>query len=323
MPPSLKLWVFAALLAAASRPGAAANDYVDHYRSWLDQEERLLRQAEASCKNSKGASLGPLDEAKALANQPGYGIDPTETDWLARECGRLPDAKPADRPALLGSILARVDAYQEAVAMETRQPKVNPVEARTALSRILNKPEFAWQSHRPSQWEKLKNRFIDWWWRLFYSAARVANWALIALTVAIAGVLLFLAFMALRGRPRSDQAALAKEGTAPEGWRPRKKDDLYRQAEEASRAGRFREALRLLYVAFLRDLDKVGAIRLIKHKTNWDYRREIEAQNPGLGNIFGPFTDLYEVKWYGREECTAEHYAVARRLYEEARGVAR
>jgi len=307
-----------AFLAMAAT--AVAGPGVDAYRSWLEREQELVEEAERSHADSNGALPGSLRAARELALRPGPGVRKETTAWLAEDCGRILRAKTDQRPALTRGLLARIRSHRELVAAEPAAWS----DPGPALSKVLARTEFAWGPASRSWFGKLRNWVDDLLRRLvfFLVESRIAHWTPIAVAALAAAVFLFFVVWALRDRPRSAGAAAGdtKAGPARPG---RWKEDYSRQAEEAYRDGRFREALRLLYVAFLRELDHAGVIRLVKYKTNWDYRREIQANQRDLALIFGPFTELYEAKWYGQEHCTAGHYEAAKRLYDEARGVAR
>ena len=309
------------LAAAACCAYAAENDT---YLSWLSREETLLARAREASARSSGASVGPLAAAESLARRPGKDLNPEDTAWLADDCRRILTAKPAGRASLFAQLTKRLAAYRT-VVQGAPPAGADPGQARSTLRRILAGREFAWWPVKSSWWSRMQRQIGDWIGRAlsYLFSSGIIYWALIAAGALAAAGILVLIVGTLRGRPPAvgDERPDIEEKAGP--GRKAQKQDLSRLAEEAYGLGRYREALRLLYVALLQELDRAGAIRLLKHKTNWDYRREIERSRQDLGQAFGPFTELYEAKWYGRESCAAEHYLEARRLYEAAKEVAR
>lgn len=309
------------LIVACSVQGAAAADG-DPYLAWLAKVEKLLARSLQACSASDGRSLAPLPAARELALSPGPGVKPAATAWLAEECDLILAAKPEERLAMLNLLHARVRSHRELAAAP--KPSDGQIPAAETLRRILARPEFQAPAG-PSWLERTMAPLRDWLTRTFYSFlfSPLPLYILIGLGIAALAAVLYFAGKALVNRRHDLGAPAAADSPAVPRKRRGQREDLARQAEEAYNGGRFREALRLLYVAFLQDLDAMGAIRLVKHKTNWDYRRELDNGRSDLAALFEPFTRLYEAKWYGREPCAPEHYLAARRLYEEARGVGR
>ena len=225
---------------------------------------------------------------------------------------------------LLLQLQARLEAHRR-LASEPPPPGTDPPGARRLLDRILAGDEFAWQQPTPSWLHRVLDRLRDWLERLIsgFLGTGAADQLLVLLAAAAVLVVLASVLAALREHPPAAGAIRAGKQDGSREDRSGKRKDLGRLAEEARREGRFREALRLLYLAFLDELHHARLISLVRHKTNWDYRREIQPNREELGRIFGAFTELYEAKWYGREDCTADHYELAGRLADEARGVIR
>jgi len=88
-------------------------------------------------------------------------------------------------------------------------------------------------------------------------------------------------------------------------------------AEEFIVRGEYRMAIRALFLAILSGLAQSGLIRLARHKTNYEYLREILRRGVSEKNTadgFSQGTGIYESIWYGGHEATL-------RLYEELRAV--
>ncbi|MBX7116644.1 MAG: DUF4129 domain-containing protein [Myxococcaceae bacterium] len=97
-------------------------------------------------------------------------------------------------------------------------------------------------------------------------------------------------------------SALAR---APEGW-----SDL---ADQLASQGRFRDAIRHLYLALLSRLHRDGAIDYDPAKSNWDYFRAFK----GVPQALPPFKELtrrFDFAWYGNMEVTGFAYQTFRGL---------
>ncbi|MFB6271570.1 MAG: DUF4129 domain-containing protein [Salinibacter sp.] len=98
-------------------------------------------------------------------------------------------------------------------------------------------------------------------------------------------------------------------------------DGLWSEAERHAEAGRYREAVRLLYRDLLQSLHQAGLIEYEQGRTNWEYLRHVRAQgHDELRSLLQTLTQLFEASWYGRASLTAEDYQRARRLAADIRG---
>ena len=99
--------------------------------------------------------------------------------------------------------------------------------------------------------------------------------------------------------------ALAEEGIASV--------DLGALAAQAEREGRFREAVRLLYLQTLQRLAADGRIQWAADKTNRAYVAELRGS--GLERAFETVTRLFERAWYGSLPVDASTFAEARAFF--------
>lgn len=95
-------------------------------------------------------------------------------------------------------------------------------------------------------------------------------------------------------------------------------EGLWGQADELARIGRFRDAVRSLYLAVLASLHRADLIRYAPTRTNGEYVRQLRSRE----EVCGPFrslTGLFENQWYGERSCEPADYDRCRRLAEEIR----
>ena len=94
---------------------------------------------------------------------------------------------------------------------------------------------------------------------------------------------------------------------APESWAG--------LADQLAREGKFREAIRHLYLALLSRLHRDGAIDYDPAKSNWDYFRGFK----GAHSLLGPFRELtrrFDFAWYGNLEVSQAAWNTFRTLCE-------
>ncbi len=96
---------------------------------------------------------------------------------------------------------------------------------------------------------------------------------------------------------------------------------LWRQADTLAGEGRFREAVRVLYLAVLALLHRRHFIRFEPTRTNGEYVRQVrlsEQAPPELHEPFQRLTNLFETAWYGERLCDAGDYRACRVLADKA-----
>jgi hypothetical protein len=110
-------------------------------------------------------------------------------------------------------------------------------------------------------------------------------------------------------KKRSDKSKLIAEVNIenPEDISKMEFDDLLQQAIDA---GRFRVAVRLLYLRSLRQLSDKSLIAWKQDKTNREYLRELKDNS--LRPIFGDVTLIFEYIWYGEFPVNKDDFNLAR-----------
>lgn len=138
---------------------------------------------------------------------------------------------------------------------------------------------------------------------------------LIAAAVLLGAILAYLIFSYVRRLGSSDstddQGSLVVISNDPRERPPEAHlDDAARFAGD----GRFREALRALYLATLVSLDRRRLIRFDTTRTNWQYLRDLPRGDARTD--FAGFTRLFDHKWYGDEPTTRDDYLAGRGIAE-------
>jgi hypothetical protein len=131
-----------------------------------------------------------------------------------------------------------------------------------------------------------------------------ARWVLLGLVVAV------LLYFGLRGRRLPVLARRNKkrgEGTGLDLDEDALPDPLG-AAREHARAGDYRSALRLAYIASLRRLAGSGLLVLEPNRTNWEYQRTLRGTSRPVYDTLLPATRLFDRVWYGEENATEAEY---------------
>jgi hypothetical protein len=100
---------------------------------------------------------------------------------------------------------------------------------------------------------------------------------------------------------------------------------LRRQADTLANDGRFREAVRTLYLAVIAVLHQRHLIRFEPTRTNGEYVRQVrfaELAPAELPELFYRLTQFFETAWYGERSCTSNDYRSARTLAEQVQRMA-
>jgi hypothetical protein len=82
-------------------------------------------------------------------------------------------------------------------------------------------------------------------------------------------------------------------------------------AARLARSGRYREAMRALYLELLGRLYRSGAISYDRTRTNWEYAAQLRAR-PELRKPFINLTEIFDRVWYGQQPSTHEEYSRCR-----------
>jgi hypothetical protein len=80
-------------------------------------------------------------------------------------------------------------------------------------------------------------------------------------------------------------------------------------AHELAAVGNFRSAVRLTYIASLRQLETAGLLELEPNRTNWEYQRALRNRSRSASTVLLPATRLFDRIWYGSRQATSEEFS--------------
>lgn len=129
-----------------------------------------------------------------------------------------------------------------------------------------------------------------------------------------------VAFLIWAGKTFSWRIAKRKRkiaaGMLEEDEPERTADEWLDQADELERQGRFREAVRCLYLACLVRLDEANVARFIRSETNWEHLHRIHASpRRPAGFDFTQPTRTFDIVWYGHVTRGQPDVAEFREIY--------
>lgn len=143
----------------------------------------------------------------------------------------------------------------------------------------------------------------------------VGSWATVLMWVVLSGLAGLAAFMLARyvRLPKRGRKGGLVEDEEP----PRSADAWLEEANALISQGRYREAVRGLYVAGLMRFDEAGVARFDRHQTNWEHLRRIEASpKRPEGTEAREATGRFDRVWYGHLRATAEDASAMRAWYD-------
>jgi hypothetical protein len=145
-----------------------------------------------------------------------------------------------------------------------------------------------------------------------------------ALAVVVLGVILYLASPRSPRAPKPHAVTGTENNAAEDDARQVLEESpaaLWRQADSLAGDGRFRDAVRALYLAVLALLHQKQFIRFEPTRTNGEYVRQVrlsEQAPPELHEPFEQLTRRFETAWYGDRPCDSIDYQSCRDLALEA-----
>lgn len=181
-----------------------------------------------------------------------------------------------------------------------------------SLNAILSRREFQYQE------QAIPNPVLEWVNRILTEIQRWLN-DLLGMTFDVVGsdtmlvilsLLLVVVFFFVFRTLFVDFAREAKLKEAEED-EPLTSEAAFNRAQQLSKGGDFRAAVRYLYLSTLLILDERGVMRYDRSKTNREYLRSV-ANSPELSKPLEEVIEVFDNVWYGYhslDEETFKHYS--------------
>jgi Domain of unknown function (DUF4129) len=198
-------------------------------------------------------------------------------------------------------------------------------QALAQLRAILARPEF-----RPpppaSPIEQLRDALVVWAydlavraWAALAGAASGREGVLGWLGLIVLGAALLGGGLVLARAVRLAVVAEAGHDAAERDERRRRSDRLWRDAHRLAAAGRFGDAVRLLYLSALYALDERALLRVDAGLTNREHAGRLAMNHPRLADAFGGLVQRYDRLRYGDYAADAAAFAELSALVERTR----
>jgi hypothetical protein len=184
---------------------------------------------------------------------------------------------------------------------ELPAPVHDPEHVRAVTGEVLSRAEYL--PAEPTLLDRFWGAISDVLGRVFETLAGsgagsvVGTVAVLAIIVALAAVVIWLA----RGVRRDPTAAAGLDDGLGRGA-----SEWLRDAEEAERAGRWRDGLRCRYRAVLAELAADGVVEAVPGGTAGEYLTEVVRNAPDSAAEFEIVTRAFELAWYGAGDTTRD-----------------
>lgn len=212
-------------------------------------------------------------------------------------------------------VFARADAPVDTDANETARRILSEPQFRKADEAPSNWLKRALESLEPAEREEQQPQAFDRFTPTTLDLQPLFYGIIVVLAIG-AGVALFLFARSWTGRRKAGAAKKKRKvGLLEEGEEALRTDEWLARADELERGGRFREAVRCLYLAVLMRLDDAGIVYFDRYQTNWEHLRRIEVSNAPDNVGYRRLTQEFDHIWYGERPATAEHCADFRNEY--------
>jgi hypothetical protein len=286
-------------VAAHAQTPLSPDDYWAALEMLLPQVETLADLPESEQVEARANLVEKLEELTAVSLPDGQ-ILPVSQEHLQRMLADM-----SSDPALIASYLRNQldsrDQWPPAV--------VDRLDWET-LQAILSRPEFQYEPHEPTWWERTWERIQLWFLeRLsqFAPSAAVGDWLMI-MVLATSGLVIGLVLLYVLHRLQADFAAEARLDLSDDPHLDNITADIALQrAQASSGAGDYRQAVRYLYLSTLLLLEERDLLRYDRALTNREYLSRL-AHRPDLAALLREVVEVFDRVWYGYQPLSEGEY---------------
>jgi hypothetical protein len=150
------------------------------------------------------------------------------------------------------------------------------------------------------------------------------QWFMYTIIVVLGGVLIAFVAFAISRASWSKKLKRKAKALLDEDEPERTLDEWLEQADTLEREGKYREAVRCLYLACLLKIDEARIARFERSQTNWEHLERIDASPRRPADLhFREPTQAFDVIWYGMRVNGSEDVLRFRYWYQEITKVVR
>ena len=300
IPSIAAVWLVAWATVSAPQPQSAAIPVAEFW----DRVQATLKTVDSLSGQPAGTVRAALDrEAQSWAGVTAVRLDdgaltPVDTSALVS----LLRADPPDLKAIHTRLQTLLDARAGwyPPALGGRGSNTDP---NAALKEVLAAPEFQQQAAAPDPLQAFIDNLQTQFWKWVASllpANSLADigwirWVIIVLAGLALAAILWFAMRAIAGGLVAEDSLADADGIGAEAVTA---EGAFKQAQETSRAGDYRSAVRWLYLSSLLTLDERGVLHYDRTRTNREYLRSV-GSSPELAHSLGDIVDVFDRVWYG------------------------
>ncbi|HSM59028.1 MAG TPA: DUF4129 domain-containing protein [Candidatus Sulfomarinibacteraceae bacterium] len=296
----LPLVVVASPVSAQNPEGELA---LHEYRQLVSDTRRMTELAESGDEEAREALSMMAERWRAVEH-----VMLPNGDQIAVDHTPIVSALSAGEPDTAG-LLLKLEALE---AVSGRWPAAtmshpDAAQAVTELEAILRDPQFQWAEEEPS----LQQLIWDYLLRLLRRMLPDSLEGSPLLSRLMTGAaLLFLLAVLLYAARTFLQSFSPATSTVPEGPSAdgHTSHTALQQAQDFSRSGDYRTAVRYLYLSTLLLLDERGILRYDRTRTNGEYLESV-ARRPELAGTLKNVIDVFDRVWYGYQPLDSDAYA--------------
>jgi hypothetical protein len=210
-------------------------------------------------------------------------------------------------------------AAQQSAPQGPSRPPV--AQLRQDLQVILARPEY---NQGDGSWlytylYRLWHAFQTWYdehvsrhFERLHDVSPVVYWTIVAVVAGAIVILLYHIILTIRSAFGTMPARRSAGGASGQTLET-DPATLLRDADAAAASGDFEQALRHLYLALIRNLDRHDLVRYDRSRTNYEYLREVRGQQD-VAKPLAALTAQAEAVWYGEEPVELSYYQQCRAL---------
>jgi hypothetical protein len=311
------------LVLTGCLPGVALAATASEYDRYVASAATGVESALSKERAHAGSSSRVLDDltrsipsSVVVKNSDGSKIL-ADLSWARADISYAQRLKGKKRTDKLQDVLARLRTLEDANGRQSGAT-VSSEQARNTLAKTL-----AGKEYRKSLTESVVQRVLAWVLRSLEriigpGTGEVISWVLlVGLVIGAAALLVFLALHLISSRSPKRRKVVPTTIRQSRVGRPTAKALLLR-AEEDARAGRFREAIRAIYLAGILHLDGRRFVTYEEGTTNWEYTHTARRlAPPDAARLFGDMTMRFDDLIYGQRTVTGDEYSGFVRSYHQ------
>jgi len=322
---SRALLIITSLVLFIARPTLCAGSDADYARTLgrISNELSAIRKMEAAHPGSGKAALDSLNQSlpdSVPVTSQGKTFE-ADLQWIKLRIDEIGQAKGKERLANIDTLINRIGAASSADEGTPTNSATSLSAAHAALTDALKI-----DNPKPSFWDRLVGRVLLYlqvhvFQPLFdkigdaFGKVPSRTWAIIGWIVKILAIVVLvagLAYVIRLLRTYYSGSGPEEEGStkahASKVRRP-SVELLLKAAEEEASEGRYKEALRHIYLATILLLDHAQLVSFADGRTNWEYVRILKRQSkPDQAKVFGDMTLCFDRLIYGGQEVGGSDY---------------